>query len=108
MQRGTIVVAAVGNQADDLAHPTQDVTSPDNTTAVTREITNACAVIPVEVPGVIGVSGDGNKLIKPFFSSYGVGATQVVAPLGDSRLPRTPSAPHRRCPSTYPASLASP
>ena len=108
MQRGTIVVAAVGNQADDLAHPTQDVTSPDNTpTPVTREITNACSVIPVEVPGVIGVSGDGNKLMKSFFSSYGVGATQVVAPGGDSRLQVTPAAPNGRVLSTYPAALES-
>ncbi len=105
MQRGTIVVAAVGNQADDLAHPTQDVTSPDNTTAVTREITNACAVIPVEVPGVIGVSGDGNLRMKSFFSSYGVGATQVVAPSGDSILQRTPAAPNGRVLSTWPATL---
>src|SRR5712692_468811 len=104
MQRGTIVVAAVGNQADDLAHPTQDVTSPDNTTPVTREITNACAVIPVEVPGVVGVSGDGNKLMKSFFSSYGVGATQVVAPGGDSILQLTAAAPHGRVLSTWPMS----
>src|SRR5206468_11675110 len=48
---GVVVVAAEGNQADDLAHPTQEKTSPDDTTPVTRAITNACAVIPVEVPG---------------------------------------------------------
>jgi subtilisin family serine protease len=105
MQRGTIVVAAVGNQADDLAHPTQDVTSPDNTTAVTREITNACAVIPVEVPGVIGVSGDGNLRMKSFFSSYGVGATQVVAPAGDSILQVTAAAQNGRVLSTWPKAL---
>src|SRR5512146_1287890 len=62
MQNGTTVVSAAGNESDDLAHPTQDVTSPDDTTPVTREISNACAVVPVEVPGVIGVSADGNKL----------------------------------------------
>ena len=107
MQRGTVVVAAIGNQADDLAHPTQDVTSPDNTTPVTREITNACAVIPVEVPGVIGVSGDGNLRMKSSFSSYGAGVTQVVAPAGDSRLQRTPAAPNGRVLSTYPAALES-
>src|SRR6266852_3598394 len=87
-----------------LAHPTQDVTSPDNTTPVTREITNACAVIPVEVPGVVGVSGDGNKLMKSFFSSYGVGATQVVAPGGDSILQVTAAAPNGRVLSTWPMS----
>ncbi len=105
MQRGTVVVAAVGNQADDLAHPTQDVTSPDDTIAVTREITNACAVIPAEVPGVIGVSGDGNLRMKSFFSSYGVGATQVVAPGGDSILQVTAAAPNGRVLSTWPAAL---
>jgi subtilisin family serine protease len=105
MQRGTVVVAALGNQADDLAHPTQDVTSPDNTTPVTREITNACAVIPVEVPGVIGVSGDGNLRMKSFFSSYGVGVTQVVAPGGDSILQATPAAPNGRVLSTWPKAL---
>src|SRR5262249_44704781 len=54
--QGTLVVAAEGNQADDLSHPTVDATSPDNTTPVTRDITNACAVVPVEVPGVVGVT----------------------------------------------------
>src|SRR6266487_4040994 len=32
MQQGTTVVAAEGNQADDLSHPTLDATSPDDTT----------------------------------------------------------------------------
>src|SRR5258705_6090591 len=61
MQEGVTVVAAEGNESDDLAHPTQDVTSPDNTTPVTRPVTNACVVIPVEIPGVIGVTADGHQ-----------------------------------------------
>ena len=105
-QRGTIVVAAMGNQADDLAHPTMDATSPDDTTPVTRTITNACAVIPVEVPGVIGVTADGNLGLKSFYSSYGVGTTQVVAPGGDSILQITAAAPNGRVLSTWPAALA--
>jgi subtilisin family serine protease len=105
MQNGTVVVAAAGNQADDLAHPTQDVTSPDDTTPVTREITNACAVVPVEVPGVIGVSANGNLQLKSFYSSYGVGSIQVVAPGGDSILQRTAAAANGRVLSTWPASL---
>ena len=36
MQQGVVVIAAEGNQADDLAHPTQDATSPDNTEPVLR------------------------------------------------------------------------
>jgi subtilisin family serine protease len=104
-QRGTIVVAAAGNEADDLAHPTMDITSPDNTTPVPREITNACAVIPVEIPGVVGVAANGNKLLKSFYSSYGVSAVQVIAPGGDSILQRTAAAPNGRVLSTFPAAL---
>jgi lantibiotic leader peptide-processing serine protease len=107
-RRGTVVVAAIGNQADDLAHPTMDATSPDTlANPALRDVTNACAVIPVEVPGVIGVSGDGNKLMKSFYSSYGVGSTQVVAPGGDSILQVTAAAPNGRVLSTWPAALAS-
>jgi subtilisin family serine protease len=48
-QQGVTVVAAEGNQSDDLAHPTQDSTSPDDTTPVVRAIHNDCVVIPVEI-----------------------------------------------------------
>ncbi len=107
MSHGVVVVAAAGNQADDLAHPTQDATSPDNTNPILRQIANDCAVVPVEVPGVIGVSADGNKLLKSFYSSYGVGSVQVTAPGGDSILQVTAAAPNGRVLSTWPASLIS-
>jgi subtilisin family serine protease len=102
---GTVVVAAIGNQSDDVAHPTIDSTSPDDTTPVDRRITNACSIVPVEVPGVIGVSGDGNLQIKSFYSSFGVGTTQVVAPGGDSLLQITAASPNGRVLSTWPAAL---
>jgi subtilisin family serine protease len=105
MQQGTVVVAAEGNQADDLTHPTQDATSPDDTNPVLRAIHNDCAVVPVEVPGVIGVTADGNSLLKSFYSSYGMGTVQVIAPGGDSILQRTTAAPNGRVLSTWPASL---
>jgi lantibiotic leader peptide-processing serine protease len=105
MQNGTVVVAAAGNQADDLAHPTADATSPDDTNPVLRQIHNDCAVVPVEVPGVIGVAGNGNLKLKSFYSSYGVGSVQVIAPGGDSILQRTAAAPNGRVLSTWPASL---
>jgi subtilisin family serine protease len=101
--QGVVVVAAEGNQSDDLAHPTQDATSPDDTTPMVRDITNACAVVPVEVPGVVGVTADGNLGIKSFYSSYGMGAVQVIAPGGDSILQRTAAAPNGRVLSTWPA-----
>jgi subtilisin family serine protease len=110
ISQGVVVVAAEGNQSDDLAHPTQDKTSPDDTTPVTRDITNACAVIPVEVPGVIGVTanGNGNALnnnqpIKSYYSSYGMGTADVIAPGGDRRFQLTTAAPNGRVLSTYPA-----
>ena len=104
-QNGDVVVAAEGNQADDLAHPTQDATSPDDTNPVLRAIANDCAVVPAEVPGVVGVTANGNLGLKSFYSSYGVGSAQVVAPGGDSILQRTASSPNGRVLSTWPASL---
>ena len=105
MSQGTVVVAAEDNQADDLTHPTQDATSPDDTNPVLRQIHNDCAVVPVEVPGVIGVSADGNLQLKSFYSSYGIGMVQVTAPGGDSILQATAAAPNGRVLSTWPASL---
>src|SRR4029079_10031899 len=89
MSKGTVVVAASGNQADDLAHPTQDATSPDDSNPVLRQIHNDCAVVPTEAAGVIGVNANGNLGLKSFYSSYGMGTTQVVAPGGDSILQLT-------------------
>ena len=102
---GTLVVAAEGNQADDLAHPTQDATSPDDTTPVLREIHNQCAVVPTELAGVVGVTANGNRKLKSFYSSYGVGTADVIAPGGDSILQVTPAAPNGRVLSTWPATL---
>ena len=103
--KGTVVVAAEGNEADDIAHPTQDVTSPDDTTPIVRTVHNDCAVVPVEVQGVVGVTADGNLLQKSFYSSYGVGKADVTAPGGDSILQVTAAAPNGRVLSTWPASL---
>jgi subtilisin family serine protease len=116
MDQGTTVVAAEGNQSDDLSHPTQDVTSPDNTTPETRAVTNACVVIPVEIPGVIGVTADGNATqgtdagqypdyLKSFYSSYGSSSADVVAPGGDSLFGHTAEAPNGRVLSTWPAGM---
>lgn len=114
MNQGTTVVAAASNDSTDLSHPEVDTVSPDFPpgTAVTREVTNACVVIPVEIPGVIGVSGDGNThqntqdpnsgYLKSFYSNYGVSAIEVVAPGGDSVFGRTAQAPNGRVLSTWP------
>jgi len=107
------VVAAAGNDSDDLSHPTTDKTSPDDTTPVTRDITNACVVVPVEVSGVIGVSATGSTTqgtdagqypdnLKAYYSSFGVSAVDVTAPGGDRRF-FTPESGNGRVLSTYPA-----
>jgi lantibiotic leader peptide-processing serine protease len=116
-QQGVTVVAAEGNDADDTAHPTQDRTSPDDSVPVTRDITNACVIVPVEVSGVIGVSAtsnlrqvDGNDdpddYLKARYSSYGTGVTDVAAPGGDSRFFTAEAAPNGRVLSTWPANIA--
>jgi subtilisin family serine protease len=104
MKQGVVVVAAAANFADDLAHPTRDVISPDFPpgSAEERRIRNGCAVIPVEIPGVIGVSADGNLRIKAFYSNYGSGVINVAAPGGDPLLQRTPEAPNGGVLSTRP------
>jgi subtilisin family serine protease len=107
MKQGVVVVAAEGNFADDLAHPTQDVISPDFPpgSEEERRIRNDCAVVPVEVPGVVGVAANGDLQLKSFYSNYGVGVTDVIAPGGDSILQVTAAAPNGRVLSTWPSYL---
>jgi lantibiotic leader peptide-processing serine protease len=105
MSNGVSVVAAEGNFADDLAHPTQDVISPDTGPGEVREIRNSCVVIPTEIPGVVGVTATGSLGLKSFYSNYGIGVTQVAAPGGDSILQPTADLGHGRVLSTWPAYL---
>ncbi len=77
-QNGVLVVTSAGNSNDDLSHP--DRTAGDDA------ITNACAVLPAELSGVVGVSANGAFLQKTYYSSYGVSAVDVVAPGGDRRF----------------------
>jgi len=115
-QQGVTVVAAAGNESEDISHPTEDRTSPDDTVPVDRRVTNACAVVPVEVPGVVGVSATGNALQdgstghyadnrKSFYSTFGISEVDVTAPGGDSIFGLTAAAPNGRVLSTWPASL---
>lgn len=118
MDRGTTVVSAEGNESEDLSHPTRDVISPDNGVPEDRTVTNACVVIPVEIPGVIGVTATGSYQqgtdagqypdnLKSFYSSFGISSTDVTAPGGDSRYGTPPFAGTAgRVLSTWPADLA--
>jgi subtilisin family serine protease len=105
--KGTVVVASEGNESTDLSHPEVDVISPDFPpgSEQEREITNACAVVPVEVPGVVGVTATGDLSLKSYYSSYGISTADVAAPGGDRILQVTPAAPNGRVLSTYPATV---
>ena len=111
-QRGVVLVASAGNEADDLQHPTIDDISPDYPpdTAETRVIRNNCRVAPAELPGVVTVSATGPVGYPGYttniasYSSVGMGVVEVTAPGGDyfaasgtvqdavlGALPNTPS-----------------
>ncbi len=83
-QRGVVIVAAAGNEAQDLGHPTEDTISPDwpPDTAVVRDVRNNCRVTPAELPGVVTVSALG---VNTLASYSNVGSpVNVAAPGGDA------------------------
>ncbi len=92
--RGVTVVTSAGNSNVDMTHHDD-------------ELTNACNDLPVELAGVIGVSANGYLMQKSYYSSYGVGAIEVVAPGGDRRY-QIPPAPisNGRVLSTVPGGYA--
>ena len=51
--------------------------------------------MPVEVPGVVGVTATGDLSLKSFYSSYGISTADVAAPGGDSILQVTPGGAER-------------
>lgn len=88
-QRGVVIVAAAGNEAQDLGHPMIDEISPDwpPDTAIVREVRNNCRVTPAELPGVVTVSASGVSTLASY-SNVGT-PVDVTAPGGDA--PQTPS-----------------
>ncbi|MFI9123792.1 S8 family serine peptidase [Streptomyces bikiniensis] len=81
--KGSLQVAAAGNSNYDLANKTTDTASPNDSTPVTRTITNACIDIPTELPGVVTVAAQGNGGAKASYSNFGNGVIDVAAPGGD-------------------------
>ncbi|MFD8893236.1 MULTISPECIES: S8 family serine peptidase [unclassified Streptomyces] len=81
--KGSLQVAAAGNSNIDLANKTTDTESPNDSTPVTRTITNACLDIPTELPGVVTVSAMGTTA-KASYSNYGLNVVDVTAPGGDA------------------------
>jgi len=91
---GATVVASAGNNNLDMAHPPTG---------------NECIRMPVELPGVIGVSSDGRlgqrASTPPVASNYGVGVIDVTAPGGD---PAQGGVPGGLILSTFPSYIAIP
>ena len=83
-QRGVVVVAAAGNEADDLGHPTTDEISPDwpPDTAEVRRVRNNCRVTPAELPGVVTVSATGVNTLASYSNTGS--PVDVTAPGGDA------------------------
>ena len=102
--KGTVVVASEGNESTDLSHPAVDPISPDtDPQPPPRDVTNACAVIPVEIPGVVGVTATGSRQLKSYYSSYGISTADVAAPGGDRRFQQTADPGAGRVLSTWPS-----
>ncbi|MGH3053137.1 MAG: S8 family peptidase [Gaiellaceae bacterium] len=91
---GTTVVASAGNNDLDMAHPSLE---------------NECIRMPVELPGVIGVSSDGRlgrrAATPPVASNYGLGVIDVTAPGGD---PAQGGVPGGLVLSTFPTYISPP
>ncbi|MGW2873807.1 S8 family peptidase [Kitasatospora sp. NPDC001225] len=81
--KGSLQVAAAGNANYDLANKTTDTESPNDSTKVTRTISNACIDIPTELPGVVTVAATGSGSGKASYSNFGRGVIDVAAPGGD-------------------------
>lgn len=86
--KGVTMVAALGNEHEDIGAPQDDTTSPDypEGTAHPRKIDNAsCFSLPAEDPNVISVSALGPSKAKADYSNYGTEKTAVSAPGGFGR-----------------------
>ncbi|WP_371615235.1 S8 family serine peptidase [Streptomyces sp. NBC_00454] len=106
-RKGTLHVASAGNSNQDLAADSlTDDTSPDDATPVPRTIDpKVCLDLPTQLPGVVTVSATGDKGLRSYYSSYGLGVVDVAAPGGDKwQIPATPDA-NGRVLSTIPGGL---
>ncbi|ATZ27447.1 S8 family serine peptidase [Streptomyces lavendulae] len=94
-RKGVLNVAAAGNENFDLAADSiLDDTSPDDATPGPRTIDpKVCLDLPAQLPGVVTVSATGDKGLRSYYSSYGLGVVDVAAPGGDKwQVPATPDA----------------
>ncbi|QKW26909.1 S8 family serine peptidase [Streptomyces seoulensis] len=93
--KGTVNVAAAGNENYDLASRSiTDPSSPNDSTPGDRTVDpHKCFDIPTQLPGVVTVAATGAKGVKSSFSNYGLGVIDIAAPGGDSTAYQTPAPP---------------
>jgi subtilisin family serine protease len=93
--KGTLNVAAAGNESYDLASDAiTDPSSPNDTTPGDRVIDpSKCLDIPTQLPGVVTVAATGARTLKSSYSNYGLGVIDIAAPGGDSTAYQPPQAP---------------
>ncbi|MFD7975570.1 S8 family serine peptidase [Streptomyces sp. NPDC059071] len=106
--KGSLQVAAAGNSNYDLANKTTDSESPNDSTPVTRTITNACIDIPTELPGVVTVSAQASGGAKASYSNFGNGVIDITAPGGDGATGVYSTLPGGKYGSMSGTSMASP
>ncbi|WP_175439176.1 S8 family serine peptidase [Streptomyces vilmorinianum] len=106
--KGSLQIAAAGNSNYDLANKTTDSESPNDSTPVTRTITNACIDIPTELPGVVTVAAMGNGNVKASYSNFGNGVIDIAAPGGDGTSGVYSTLPGGKYGSKSGTSMASP
>ncbi|GHI08729.1 peptidase S8 [Streptomyces cellostaticus] len=94
-RKGTVNVAAAGNENYDLASDSiTDPVSPNDGTPSDRVIDpHECYDIPTQLPGVVTVAATGAKGLKSSFSNYGLGVIDIAAPGGDSTAYQKPEPP---------------
>ncbi|QGZ53213.1 S8 family serine peptidase [Streptomyces sp. QHH-9511] len=106
--KGSLQIAAAGNSNYDLANKTTDSESPNDSTPVTRTITNACIDIPTELPGVVTVAAMGSGNVKASYSNFGNGVIDIAAPGGDGASGVYSTLPGGKYGSKSGTSMASP
>ena len=92
---GVTLVAAAGNQDDDLGDPEPESTSPDYPAGANypRDATDDCLSLPTEGDHVMSISALGPSKRKAYYSNYGVSGVTLSAPGGDARDTATPTVP---------------
>jgi len=78
--KGVVNVAAAGNEDYDLANKTDDVSSPNDSNATPRTVTDDCISLPTELPNVTVVASVDPTSLKSQFSNYGVNKINLAAP----------------------------